>query len=108
MRLLLSLIPLYFKHVQANPGTLLTRFYGVHRLTPIIGRQVGAGSAAFCGSCGRTVVDRRVGCAAAVLQPSPPLGHLHRTDNDWLTAGACRAFYFLPAALPPARRCASL
>ncbi|PRW20830.1 Phosphatidylinositol 4-phosphate 5-kinase 2 isoform A [Chlorella sorokiniana] len=40
MRLLLSLIPLYYRHVQANPGTLLTRFYGVHRLTPIIGRQV--------------------------------------------------------------------
>ena len=40
MRLLLSLIPVYYRHVQANPGTLLTRFYGVHRLTPIIGRQV--------------------------------------------------------------------
>lgn len=26
--------------MQANPGTLLTRFYGVHRVTPIIGRQV--------------------------------------------------------------------
>lgn len=67
MRLLLSLIPKYYRHIQANPGTLLTRFYGVHRLTPIIGRQVGAGSAAFCGSCARTVVDRRVGCAAAAL-----------------------------------------
>ena len=43
MRLLLSLIPLYYRHVQANPGTLLTRFYGVHRVKPSHGRKVRPG-----------------------------------------------------------------
>ena len=41
MRLLLALIPRYYRHVAANPATLLVRFYGVHRVSPLLGRQVG-------------------------------------------------------------------
>ncbi|KAL4451483.1 hypothetical protein ABPG75_007145 [Micractinium tetrahymenae] len=40
MRLLLELIPRYFRHVRANPCTLLVRFYGVHRISPLLGRRV--------------------------------------------------------------------
>ena len=37
MRLLLELIPEYYAHCHNNPDTLLTRFYGVHRVKPING-----------------------------------------------------------------------
>jgi len=37
-RLLLQRVPAYFRHCAANPGTLLTRFYGVHRVTLLGGR----------------------------------------------------------------------
>ncbi|GAB4813492.1 hypothetical protein N2152v2_000538 [Parachlorella kessleri] len=40
MRLLLDLIPRYYRHVQANPGTLLVHFYGVHRISPPLGHRV--------------------------------------------------------------------
>ncbi|PSC76693.1 Phosphatidylinositol 4-phosphate 5-kinase 2 [Micractinium conductrix] len=40
MRLLLELIPRYYRHVRANPATLLVHFYGVHRVTPLLGRRV--------------------------------------------------------------------
>lgn len=46
MRLLLRLIPRYFRHVAANPATLLVRFYGVHRVSPLLGRRVSGGSPA--------------------------------------------------------------
>ena len=29
-----------YRHVQANPDTLLVHFYGVHRISPALGRQV--------------------------------------------------------------------
>jgi len=38
-----SMLPKYYRHVQANPGTLLTRFYGVHRVKPSHGRKVRPG-----------------------------------------------------------------
>jgi hypothetical protein len=37
---LLEMLPAYFEHVQAHPHTLLTRFFGVHRITPVHGRAV--------------------------------------------------------------------
>ncbi|KAK9845966.1 hypothetical protein WJX81_007112 [Elliptochloris bilobata] len=37
-RLLLARIPAYFRHCAAHPGTLLTRFYGVHRVKSLGGR----------------------------------------------------------------------
>jgi hypothetical protein len=40
MWLLLELIPRYYRHVQANPATLLVPFYGVHRISPALGRRV--------------------------------------------------------------------
>ena len=40
MRLLLALIPRYYRHVTASPCSLLTRFYGVHRVSPLLGRRV--------------------------------------------------------------------
>lgn len=35
MLLLLKLIPAYYRHCVENPATLLTRFYGVHRIKSI-------------------------------------------------------------------------
>ena len=34
MRLLLELIPKYYRHVEENSGTLLTRFHGLHMVKP--------------------------------------------------------------------------
>lgn len=41
MKLLLELIPAYYEHCKQNPDTLLTRFYGVHRVKPLAGSKVG-------------------------------------------------------------------
>ena len=35
MLLLLKLIPAYYRHCADNPTTLLTRFFGVHRIKPL-------------------------------------------------------------------------
>ncbi len=35
MLLLLKLIPAYYRHCAENPTTLLTRFFGVHRIKPL-------------------------------------------------------------------------
>lgn len=40
MNLLLDLIPKYHKHCVQYPETLLTRFFGVHRIKPTSGNQV--------------------------------------------------------------------
>jgi hypothetical protein len=37
---LLDMLPAYYEHVQRHPHTLLTRFFGVHRITPAHGRAV--------------------------------------------------------------------
>lgn len=39
MRLLLELIPKYYRHVEANSGTLLTRFHGLHMVKPLGGAK---------------------------------------------------------------------
>lgn len=36
------MLPKYARHVERNPETLLTRFYGVHRVKPSHGRKVGS------------------------------------------------------------------
>lgn len=46
-----SMLPKYCAHVERNPQTLLTRFYGVHRVKPSHGRKVG-GRAGLDGVCG--------------------------------------------------------
>ncbi len=55
-RLLLARIPAYFRHCAAHPRTLLTRFYGVHRvkslgsrLAPKVGQRACQGLCTFCG-----------------------------------------------------------
>ena len=42
MKLLLGrhVLQRYTEHLTAHPAALLTRFYGVHRVTPLIGRRV--------------------------------------------------------------------
>eukprot|EP00887_Chlorella_sp_A99_P001757 scaffold19.g1757.t1 len=40
MRLLMELLPRYFAHVCAHPDTLLVHCYGVHRVSPMLGRNV--------------------------------------------------------------------
>ncbi len=39
MRLLLELIPKYYRHVEENSGTLLTRFHGLHMVKPVGGAK---------------------------------------------------------------------
>ncbi|RMZ52957.1 hypothetical protein APUTEX25_001076 [Auxenochlorella protothecoides] len=40
MKLILRFIPMYYKHVKAERKTLLVRFFGVHRVSPLLGRRV--------------------------------------------------------------------
>lgn len=42
MKLLRKILPAYVAHVQSNPDTLITRFYGLHRVQPHNGRMVSA------------------------------------------------------------------
>ncbi len=37
---LLGMLPGYYGHVERHPHTLITRFFGVHRITPAHGRAV--------------------------------------------------------------------
>ncbi|EGC33360.1 hypothetical protein DICPUDRAFT_154611 [Dictyostelium purpureum] len=39
-KLLRSLLPEYYEHMKRNPNSLLTKFFGLHRVKPIGGRQV--------------------------------------------------------------------
>ncbi|KAF2070821.1 hypothetical protein CYY_007868 [Polysphondylium violaceum] len=38
--LLVSLLPEYYEHMKRNPNSLLTKFFGLHRVKPKEGRQV--------------------------------------------------------------------
>jgi hypothetical protein len=40
MKVLLAMLPAYYAHMAAHPGSLLTRFFGVHRVSPASGRKV--------------------------------------------------------------------
>ncbi len=40
MDVLLEMLPRYVEHVTAHPNTLITRFFGLHRVTPAGGRTV--------------------------------------------------------------------
>jgi Phosphatidylinositol-4-phosphate 5-Kinase len=42
MKMLLDFVPAYYSHVRLNSNTLLTQFYGVHRVTILPGRNVSA------------------------------------------------------------------
>lgn len=44
-KLLFSMLPAYYKHVASHPHTLLTKFYGLHRLILDNGRKVRAAKA---------------------------------------------------------------
>ena len=50
-KFLRTILPSYLEHIKANPHTLLTRFYGMHRVKVserTTGRRMGQGDAAFC------------------------------------------------------------
>lgn len=49
MLLLLKLIPAYYRHCVEHPATLLTRFYGVHRIKSITKGGSKVTSASACG-----------------------------------------------------------
>ncbi len=40
VKLLLRTLPLYYAHVSSHPDTLISRFYGIHRITLASGRKV--------------------------------------------------------------------
>lgn len=54
LRLLLELIPKYYRHVEENAGTLLTRFHGLHMVKPVggakatVSAKVGGGAQHCC------------------------------------------------------------
>ena len=66
MLLLLKLIPAYYRHCAENPTTLLTRFFGVHRVKPL-----GSQSKAWLPSCLRTV-EGLLECQQSCLLGSAP------------------------------------
>lgn len=39
-KLLRKILPLYYKHVQENPNTLISQFYGLHRVKMAYGRKI--------------------------------------------------------------------
>lgn len=39
-KLLRKILPLYYKHVQDNPNTLISQFYGLHRVKMAYGRKI--------------------------------------------------------------------
>ncbi|KAJ5469517.1 Phosphatidylinositol 4-phosphate 5-kinase its3 [Penicillium diatomitis] len=39
-KLLRKILPLYYKHVQDNPDTLISQFYGLHRVKMAYGRKI--------------------------------------------------------------------
>lgn len=41
MHTLLNMLPAYYRHVRTYDNTLLTKFYGLHRIKPAQGRKVG-------------------------------------------------------------------
>jgi len=48
-RVLLGMLPTYCEHVERHPHTLITRFFGVHKITPAHGRAVSAWGVVFEG-----------------------------------------------------------
>jgi len=41
MRVLLEMLPSYMTHMEKYPHSLITRFFGLHKVTPLHGRSVG-------------------------------------------------------------------
>lgn len=40
MRIILHLMAQYYEHCVRNHSTLLVRFYGIYRVSPLLGRRV--------------------------------------------------------------------
>ena len=69
---LIDMLPAYYRHMEANPGSLITRFYGVYGVKQVHGRTVRSvvwcGWYIWCGWCGRQLPSIR-----SPLQPQPLL-----------------------------------
>jgi hypothetical protein len=48
MHTLLNMLPAYYRHVRTYDNTLLTKFYGLHRIKPAQGRKVGTKQYSVC------------------------------------------------------------
>lgn len=85
MKLLLELIPSYYEHCRANPDTLLTRFYGVHRVKPLAGSKVVASTFA----------------SAAFEQLNYFAAHTlwHRLPSCYEQLALCNASFLMPTAM---------
>ena len=57
-RLLLTRIPAYYRHCAAHPGTLLTRFCGVHRVK-LLGARLAPKARSGASAC---VIDEIASC----------------------------------------------
>lgn len=67
-RLLVKLLPKYLQHLVQQPGSLITRFYGLHRLQPLQGRGKKVGL--NCNSLLTMAICQMVWCCFAIaLQP---------------------------------------
>lgn len=98
-----SALPRYYRHVEANPETLLTRFYGVHRVKPSHGRKVGAWLVwrawkCVCVGFGEGVGDARdAGVSAQSASPGLPAAKRHiRTAKPTAPHHPCT-----PTTAPP-------
>jgi 1-phosphatidylinositol-4-phosphate 5-kinase len=40
MKVLLDMLPAYAEHMEKHPHSLITRFFGLHKLRPLHGRSV--------------------------------------------------------------------
>lgn len=52
MKVLLDMLPAYAAHMEQHPHSLITRFFGLHKLRPMHGRSVSVRAGARCGSAG--------------------------------------------------------
>lgn len=42
IKTLIDMLPAYYTHMEGNPESLVTRFYGVHGVKQVHGRTVGS------------------------------------------------------------------
>lgn len=61
MLLLLKMIPAYYRHCVEHPATLLTRFYGVHRI-----KSINKGGSKAC-TCAQ--LDDACWCCSLITTP---------------------------------------
>lgn len=76
MSVLLNMLPGYAAHMEQYPNSLITRFFGLHKVTPLHGRSVSQ-CRGFCSPAAETFV--LLACFTVLLAAS-----LSDAASDWL------------------------